>query len=770
MPPQLLHLIRTWQKQLAIDLIQHDPTLTDLELIQITQRWILILVCLWLCEQLNIFPAKQMQALLEKPQLQQMLIQQWQRIGGEEPLFNKLLNRPMDQNLLQSFIRGLIDLPSQSSEPLSVALLGLIHETFSEQTITRTADRQIELIRNRHSKKTGGVYYTPIAIVNYIVENTVGQWLQQGAKQGLQQESEQGTTPTFIPPTCRILDPACGGGIFLIAAYEYLLDWHLQYYIACFSSDINPAKSGLLCWKNHQWQLTFAERQRILEHCIYGVDLDPQAVAVTQLSLRLKLLESGPDIDAIPSTKLHQTIQCGNALIGSDFQNRVSVDRHSHDLIYEFDWSQAFPEVRQAGGFDIVIGNPPYIDSEWMTQYLPAWRQYCVKHYQTASGNWDVFCLFIERAVQLCRSQGFTSFVVPNKLASADYAAKTRQFLQQQTQLLVIRDYSQVNSPFAAAVYPLVYVAQKKVPDAQFIGCYEVMQDMSRTESQCHAGLFHISADANWLISSCPDYMQLMSYLQSTFPSLADCSEITGAATVAEAYQLQSWLQDQAIPSPEDFKVVNSGTIDRYAFLWGQKPMRYLGQRYYYPILTAAQVKQLPLNRQRQACEPKLIVAGMSRRLECAMDADGAIMAGKSTVVIRSTATSLLDRRYLLGLLNSQLIHFYFATRFVGNRLNGGFFRVGPPQLRLIPIPSIDQMTRTERMRYDQLIDLVSQRQSLQPLFLHSRTSASVDLPPHQFVEQEIDRLVYQLYRLSDRQIAAIEQWIRSQDPTASDS
>ncbi|NJN87656.1 MAG: hypothetical protein HC881_16785, partial [Leptolyngbyaceae cyanobacterium SL_7_1] len=166
-----------------------------------------------------------------------------------------------------------------------------------------------------------------------------------------------------------------------------------------------------------QWCLTTSARSQILLNHIFGVDLDPQAIAITRLSLLLIWAE-GLDQPATSPPDLTANLWCGNALMESD---PIQL-RSSRETI-------AFPHIPE--GFDLVIGNPPYIDAEQMTTTMPEWRSYCQQRYQTASGNWDLFCVFIEKALQWCKPGGLTSLIVPNKLASAPYATAARSLLTQ---------------------------------------------------------------------------------------------------------------------------------------------------------------------------------------------------------------------------------------------------------------------------------------------------------------------------------------------------
>jgi adenine-specific DNA-methyltransferase len=168
------------------------------------------------------------------------------------------------------------------------------------------------------------------------------------------------------------VDPACGSGSFLLGVYDYLLNWHLLYY-----SDEKRLNKSLKDRKiyeagkdNHR--LTIEEKQHILVNNIYGVDIDAQAVEVTKLSLYLKLMEgetdqstgqlfSYSDLKLLPNLK--DNIKCGNSLIGTDFytQQEGLFDIEQQRTINAFDWKTEFANVFGKGGFDCVVGNPPYV-------------------------------------------------------------------------------------------------------------------------------------------------------------------------------------------------------------------------------------------------------------------------------------------------------------------------------------------------------------------------------------------------------------------------
>jgi hypothetical protein len=587
-------------------------------------------------------------------------------------------------------------------------------------------------------RKTRGIYYTPPALIEQMIQDMLaGFWANRDAY------------PEVYPEAFRVLDPACGSGAFLLAAYEALLQQDL-------TTDL-------------------ATRQQIAVQHLYGVDLDGDAVAIARLVIWLKSLEGCAEVRPLPL--LRERIRQGNALVrdeppsvppsqggkhgddppslppsqggkhGDDPPSLPPCQGGKHDSL---------PLARGGLGrgetFDIVLGNPPYLDSETMTTSWPELRDYCRQHYATATGNWDIFGVFIERSLELCRPGGLVSLVVPNKLVSAPYAATVRSLLTQSHQLLKIYDYSQV-APFGAAVYPIVILVQNHSPDPAIQVEYH---QITGTQSVTHKLPYHALANQPehpWLLADAA-VAKLITRLQREFPELGTIAEIRGAATVGEAYALKGVIRDCSTPTPDDLKFVNSGTIDPYRVLWGEKPCRYLGQSFRYPVLPLEWRSHLPPRRLAQALQPKLIVAGMARQLECVGDMQGEYLAGKSTSIITSTSTSTststVNLDYLLGILNSNLLSFYLKTLFRGNQLQGGYLRIGPPQLRQLPIPIPDFSSDESCELYEALISLVKKRRSLSP---------SGSFPPVESLHQldtKINNLVNQLYHLTAEEQALL--------------
>lgn len=299
---------------------------------------------------------------------------------------------------------------------ISPEILGNIYEQFLGKTITLTKGHRAKIIEKPEVKKAGGVYYTPNFIVKYIVENTVGELLK-------------GKTPNKVS-NIKILDPACGSGSFLLEAYQYLLDWHLDYY----RNLEKPPKNTIFQAKNGEYYLTIQEKKRILLNNIYGVDLDVNAVEVTKLSLLLKVLENQNKDVLEAQQKLFQervlpnlsnNIKCGNSLISTDIYNEdISFEEAS--ILNPFDWEDEFSNVFENGGFDAVIGNPPYFNIQTLGNNS-IYANYLKSHYEVYMDKSDILFYFIERSIQM--SKKYVEFIISNAFLFANKGVNLRNYI-----------------------------------------------------------------------------------------------------------------------------------------------------------------------------------------------------------------------------------------------------------------------------------------------------------------------------------------------------
>ena len=203
----------------------------------------------------------------------------------------------------------------------------------------------------------------------------------------------------------------------------------------------DPAKrpNEVFAIRPGEYLLTTAEKKRILLNNIYGVDIDPQAVEVTKLSLLLKVLEheNKETINqilrlfrdrALPN--LDTNIKCGNSLIDSDFyrgQQASLFDDADIRRVNQFDWHKAFPQVMARGGFDGIIANPPYVRVQVLNEWAPLEVEYYKQRYKSASkGNYDIYVVFVEKGLSLLNKNGLLGFILPHKFFNAQYGEALR--------------------------------------------------------------------------------------------------------------------------------------------------------------------------------------------------------------------------------------------------------------------------------------------------------------------------------------------------------
>ena len=357
-------------------------------------------------------------------------------------------------NVLIKIIKGLY-YPNSPYEftMISTEILGNIYEQFLGKVIRLTDHHYAKVEEKPEVKKSGGVYYTPQYIVDYIVENTIGEFLK-------------GKTPKKVSKL-RIVDPACGSGSFLLGAYQKLLDWHVDYY----SNLDHPPKNVIYKDKKGIPRLTIQEKKRILKKNIYGVDIDSQAVEVTKLSLLLKVLEDENKDVLEAQQKLIQeralpylgdNIKCGNSLVSPDFLDSNELSQEQIREVNPFDWEEKFPEIFQNGGFDVVIGNPPYVRIQNLNGILK--ESYTSSYNNIISGNYDLYILFIKKGFELLRKNGRLGYILPNKVFTTDYGYKIREYILNNQCIDKIIDFKTNQIFKKATTYTcLLFLSNKKI-------------------------------------------------------------------------------------------------------------------------------------------------------------------------------------------------------------------------------------------------------------------------------------------------------------------
>ena len=387
-------------------------------------------------------------------------------------------------------------------------------------------------------------------------------------------------------------------------------------------------------------------------------------------------------------------------------------------------------------GFDIVIGNPPYIDSETMIATSPAFRELLTSEYSTAVGNWDLFVVFVERGTKLLNTSGCLIFIIPNKVISAKYTVGLREYLND-LYLIEIRDYSHINVFQEAAVYPVtLFVGMKETKQPVNV---IVMNDLVKVKEITSVSRSLFCSNIHWSkFFHESDVVALLIKL-SKFDSLSKhFTKVLGAATVSEAYEIKEHLKDSRKSKGRRF--VNTGTIDPYCCLWGVKPTQYIKSRYQYPVISDTDLNLVNSTRLCQAKTKKLIVAGMSKCIEAIYD-DGGFLAGKSTIIILDEKRNL---KLLLGILNSRLISFFLNTYYHSLKMSGGYLNISKDVLFSLPLPN--------NFSSVPILELVDKILDCKKKDLDSDIENNL---------KQIDEILYDCYGLTEEEITVVEKIYR---------
>jgi hypothetical protein len=557
-------------------------------------------------------------------------------LGGAGELF--------DEQLLDASV-----LPRLRTAALNAALHALAGDQQAWQGYSARSLGDMYERLNQAGRRSRGAFYTPAAIVDRMLDRSLGALLDQIAQQNLAPAAARERLLAL-----RICDPAAGCGHFLAAAAD-----RLTAALASLSEGASPEQY-------------LALRRQVLEQCIAGVELDPLAAAIARVGLCLPHILAGA-----PIPNLGAVVRAGNALTGA-FGNAASAPLAG--------WRAAFPHAPD--GFDLVIGNPPYIDSERMAREQPELRWHYARVWQTARGNWDMFVVFVELGMQLTRPGGRCTMIVPNRLLDADYARSVRDVLRQST-IEYIHDYSTAR-PFGASAYPVVFSVRRALPPADEpfeVGVYADARAAAAPHYSAvveRATLDQLPGGWSALLSGELGWVRACLASGSVLSDIADVRE---AATVTEAYALAALIHEQHREQPgESLRLVNTGTIDPFRALWGQRDTRYLGHSYSMPAVSLEQLRGAFPRLAQRATLPKLVVAGLARRLEVCADNAGRVLAGKSTVVVCRPRLSIW---FLVALLNSSVATRLYRALFGGLALQGGYLRIGAPQLARLPLPQL---------------------------------------------------------------------------------
>ncbi len=671
---------------------------------------------------------------------------------------------------------------------LPADILGQVYERFLGKVIEFSPGGAVAIQEKPEVRKAGGVYYTPTYIVDYIVENTVGALLE-------------GATPEDAA-RLRILDPACGSGSFLSGAYQYLLDWHLAYYRG------QPARyrNRILDIAGEGISLKTAEKRRILQNNIYGVDLDENAVEVSKLSLLLKMLERESEATGAQTLMfsaggrilpdLSDNIKWGNSLIGSDFyrgaQGGLFADEEEMLRVKAFDWASAggFPEVMRASGFDAVIGNPPYVRQETLGRDF---KDYAKRKFETYAGMADLYTYFIERGVKLLRENGLFGIIVANKWMRARYGKPLRTWLKKQAVIEIV-DFGALPVFEQATTYPCILRIANDRPRGVFNSVQVENLEFSSLQEYVSSASYEVLQNAlddnGWSLaerSTQELYLKIVNrgvpltkyvdgkihygiktgrnsaFIIDSATKSALIQEDSSSADVIKPFLMGRDIFRYADPQAERYVIFTRRGVDienypaiksylsQYRDILEPKPTSWRGAwRGRKPGSYAWYEIQDAVDYYEEFERHKIIVPCIVKSASYLFDTNGFYSNDKTTIIVS-------DDLYLYGLLNSKVLDFVMHQ--ISSTKQGGYFEYKPMYLAKLPIRTIDFDNPADVQMHDKMVELVDEM-----LDLHNRlpglagegrriTEALINT-----VDNEIDALVYELYGLTVDEIAIVEE------------
>ena len=564
------------------------------------------------------------------------------------------------------------------------------------------------------------------------------------------------------------------------------------------------------------------EKKRILLEHIFGVDIDPQAVEVTKLSLLLRLLEgeTAQTVDAqhkllreriLP--ELADNIKCGNSLVGSDFYDAHDAGAFTdedHYRINAFDWSAEFAEIIRRGGFDAVIGNPPYVRIQTMQQWAAPEVAYIKAHYEAAKkGNFDLYVAFVEKGLRLLGERGRFGYIVPNKFLTTDYGEALRSLLAKSESVdgVVYFGHQQVFD--GATIYTCLLFLDNKGSDhitiiktkpEQLKHNLIAAQESAKSESMASSLL---TGEPWYLLGK--EKQEVFDRVHSKgvplleLPALMSRGSSTGADTVfclrAEALgrlltrdgvvvEIEPELLRKPIYASDfgryEFSPSNEEVIifpyrvssDGYEAI-GENELRDDYPRTYEYLLNRRgeldQRKQIkewyaysaPRNLNVHDHADLLIPLLANRGIFAPAPDTGdqyCLMASGGFSVSIGNSGSGEHSNYVLGLVNSKLL--FWVLNLISNKFRGGWITCTKQYFGQLPIRPINFDDTEDTAHHKKMVALVTQMLDLHKRLPKASNEHEITLLERriQVTDIQIDALVYELYGLTEDEIAIVEQ------------
>jgi type I restriction-modification system DNA methylase subunit len=529
----------------------------------------------------------------------------------------------IENNVLEQILSALY---KYNFDLISADILGAIYEDYIGHILAETEEGEVEIVESRAARKRGGIYYTPSYIVDYIVKSTLGELLK-GCK-----------TPDEVSKI-KVLDPACGSGSFLIKAFDVLKQWYDDYNQTVLSrQNRNTLEAHFDVVQNVE--------MKILEENLFGVDLDPQAAEIAAVNLMLKALKKGEKLPKI----LGVNVRIGNSLLSGSEPQLKRLSPEKLESLRTFDWKSEFTEIFSNGGFDVVLGNPPYFK---IRKNSPI--KMSEDHREIQMGMMNIAAVFLNKASKLTRTGGYVGMIVPKQLSYTKTWGKIRSMILERTNIEKVVDCRRAFEE--VLLEQIIVVFQKNVPvgDSQ----YYVGEIVDKTIDET-ATVKQSLAKSEQLIFVEPNPLsyRIREKVSSSEARFGDVADIFMGALSRHAADIKCLHNDYR---KGDIKILRGDDIQRYQirsalfFDPNAEEMAPYGKdvkKLLVPHIVAQRIVAHVMNP-----KPHIILMAAYE------DGDAFSFITVTNFIVRDQSC---DHRYLLALFNSKL-YSYYVYKFIYN-------------------------------------------------------------------------------------------------------
>ncbi len=756
---RLFNQLRQWREELFAQLYHYNPNLSFNQIDEVIQRLFNRLIFIRTCEDRKIEDKVLLGAVHEwrsgghKGELIQSLHLIFSDYDGyyDSDLFAPHLVDQVfvESTTVENIINGLYEVSggmvSYDFSLIDADVLGTVYEQYLGHVATVVKQRAkeaqarmdlgfpsettFELTAKKERRKEQGIYYTPRFVTDYIVKETVGRFLKERSHNEIL--------------NIKISDPACGSGSFLIRAYDELLNYHAY-------------RSGKYVSELDQW-----ERLPILIKNIFGVDLDMQAVEIACLNLLLRSLAKR---EILPS--LADNIRQGNSLISGTEEELRNYFGDNWREKKPFNWEQEFEGIMAQGGFDVVIGNPPWValtgprSKEVSKDEVPYFRN----NFVVASDPIiDTYALFLEEATSLLQPDGLLGYILPDIVLLKNYPAIRKHLLDNYCINEIIhvgRAFQDVN------LDATIIIAQKE--KSKELRTQNITTVVTNGERYLQGKDIQVRDSIPQAEFKDTPKFKFNIYLSGEKARLKTKLE-NQSFRLGEGYECHEGIHSGNIRhklftntkmTPVDYPLIfGRDEIAPYLLNWAGKWVHYDPS-----IIDASKGEYAGLGRQEHFTAEKLLVRRTGDKVIAAYDDKGFFVSNNMFVLLnrKESPFSFYGLRFILALLNSKVLTAYF--RLIQPRVARLFAELKIEHLGQFPIRRIDFDNTTERKIHDDLLSLVNKMLELNKRLAPIRNTPCNEcgelLRDIQHGDKEINNLVYKLYALTEEEKEIVESQV----------